>query len=227
MERKRRNKTTRKSIKKKTKSRKSPQAKFSKRKLLKWYQSYEDVEEEEIVPEGILRFCEDLNYKPEEFKVLCIAWMLKAKRMGFFTQEEFMKFADYRIDSTKSLKKHLNIVCSVLKENEADFKSLYNYAFQFSKEDEHKRYIDIDSASEMMKLVLGPTTPHLQKFLSFLKQQTTYKGINKDQWATFLDFSQTVAPDYSNYDVNSAWPVLYDVFVSWAKGEPLPDSETF
>jgi len=35
-------------------------------------------------------------------------------------------------------------------------------------------------------------------------QQTNYKVINKDQWTQFLEFSESVKSDFSNYDENAA-----------------------
>lgn len=49
-------------------------------------------------------------------------------------------------------------------------------------------------------------------------QQDSYRSVNADQWMSFLDFATSVAPDFSNYDENMAWPVMLDEYVSWAQG---------
>lgn len=38
-------------------------------------------------------------------------------------------------------------------------------------------------------------------------------------WCTMLCALQTVKPDFSNYDENSAWPYLLDDFVDWMKSK--------
>jgi hypothetical protein len=40
--------------------------------------------------------------------------------------------------------------------------------------------------------------------------------VAKDVWAQFLDFA-ALKPDLSDYDVDGAWPVLFDEFVEHAK----------
>lgn len=42
-------------------------------------------------PEGIEKFCKDLGVEPENIAMLVIAWKMDAKRMGFFTKQEWFK----------------------------------------------------------------------------------------------------------------------------------------
>lgn len=42
-------------------------------------------------PEGMEKFCEDLNVDPENVVMLVIAYKMGAKQMGYFTQEEWLK----------------------------------------------------------------------------------------------------------------------------------------
>lgn len=68
----------------------------------------------------------------------------------------------------------------------------------------------------MLELVL-PNGPHTKKFGEFLRQTKSYKVINKDQWACFLEFSRNVKKDLSNYDNSEAWPLLIDEFVEFIR----------
>lgn len=44
-----------------------------------------------VGPEGMEKFCEDLNVDPENVVMLVIAYKMGAKQMGYFTQEEWLK----------------------------------------------------------------------------------------------------------------------------------------
>jgi DCN1-like protein 4/5 len=42
-------------------------------------------------PEGMEKFCRDIGVKPEDIVMLVLAWKMKAKQMGYFTQEEWLQ----------------------------------------------------------------------------------------------------------------------------------------
>lgn len=57
----------------------------------------------------------------------------------------------------------------------------------------------------MWQLLLPPEKfPHIESFLEFLEEKTPVKVINKDQWKSFLEFSNSVAEDLKGYDESSA-----------------------
>ena len=41
----------------------------------------------------------------------------------------------------------------------------------------------------------------------------TVRGISRDTWNMFLNFTETVSNDLSVYDEDEAWPSLFDDFV--------------
>lgn len=89
--------------------------------------------------------------------------------------------------------------------------------------------MDIDTAKQMLQLLLSPKWRVFPYFVEFLNC-SKYKVINKDQYYNILDFSRTVNDELTNYDENSAWPVLLDEFVEWCrkyKGfrTPLPSED--
>lgn len=46
-------------------------------------------------PEGIEKLCIDIGVDPENVAMLVIAWKMNARRMGFFTMQEWLKgFSD-------------------------------------------------------------------------------------------------------------------------------------
>ena len=44
-----------------------------------------------IGPEGIERFCKDIEEDPEDIVMLVLAWKMDAKQMGYFTLKEWLK----------------------------------------------------------------------------------------------------------------------------------------
>ncbi|OAE26540.1 hypothetical protein AXG93_3817s1020 [Marchantia polymorpha subsp. ruderalis] len=95
------------------------------------------------------------------------------------------------------------------------FKEFYTFSFQYCLTEPRQKTLDLETACQMLELVLGPR-PHLSNFVQFLQEQTEYKAMNLDQWNAFLRFCDEIKPDLSNYDENQAWPLLLDNFVEWA-----------
>ncbi|KAG1668789.1 DCN1-like protein 5 [Nymphon striatum] len=195
--------------------------KFSEKKCIALFQEYIGTGSNMICPDGMEKFCEDISVEPENvlslIVMLVVAWKMNAKQMGFFTESEWLKgFTDLKCDSVKSIKEKLDYLRSLLKD-QAIFKSIYRYAFDFAKSLD-QRCLDIETGRDMLQLLLGIHWPLLGSFKEFLVK-TDRKVINKDQWYNILEFSRTIIPDLSNYDVDGAWPVLLDEFVEWLKNE--------
>jgi hypothetical protein len=201
---------------------------FKVKRLQKMYEKYKEVDEDYIGPNGIERLCHDLGVEPEDIVMLVLAWHLKAQEMGYFSRDEFLGGLEkLSVDSVDKLKAKLPI----LREDLADpikFKEIYRYAFNFMKEDQKSRSIDMSVAVQMLQLllkghksedgrVLVKPFPHVESFCTFLQQQTAYKVMNSDQWMSFFEFCKTVSEDLSEYDENAAWPVLIDMYVAWTK----------
>ena len=59
-----------------------------------------------------------------------------------------------------------------------------------------QKILDIETAVQMLHVVLPEGNEHLEPFSRFLKDQTEYKYMNLDQWTSFYRFSEEVAyPD--------------------------------
>lgn len=85
---------------------------------------------------------------------------------------------------------------------------------------------DLESAKTLIPLLLKPKFPQaVEKFLSWLEVplrltqqiQKSYLVINRDQWNNIYEFFRATDGDLSKYDENSAWPLLIDDFVDWAR----------
>lgn len=57
--------------------------------------------------------------------------------------------------------------------------------------------------------MIGDRYKYMEDWLTFL--ETEYKkAISRDTWQQFYEFTQTIKTDFSNYDEDSAWPVVID-----------------
>ncbi|KAF9131543.1 DCN1-like protein 5 [Mortierella sp. 14UC] len=174
----------------------------------------EDFDREQIGPAGISKLCEDIDVSLETVDMLVLAYHLEADTMPIFTKDEWAKgMKKLEIDSVERLKAKLPELVERLKDP-VHFKEFYRYIFMFAKDSEQK-CMPIDTACAMISTVMKDR-PHEQRFVEYLGVKKPVKVINKDQWHNFLDFSDTVSEDLSNYDgINSAWPVLLDEYVEW------------
>ncbi|XP_057372428.1 DCN1-like protein 5 [Daphnia carinata] len=189
---------------------------FNQKKCVAWFRQYSTPSNTDTIgPEGVEAFCRDLNVEPENIALLVLSWKMGAKQMGYFTlQEWLLGLTDLQCDSLVKLQGKLNYLHSLLLDS-SHFKSIYRYAFDFSK-DKDQRSLDIETAKAMLGLLLGRQWSLLNSFFQFL-DQSRYRVLNKDQWCNVLEFSRAVDVDLKNYDVDGAWPVMLDEFVEWLK----------
>nr|SVE70676.1 EOG090X0DAO [Daphnia similis]SVE71302.1 EOG090X0DAO [Daphnia similis]SVE71936.1 EOG090X0DAO [Daphnia similis]SVE72561.1 EOG090X0DAO [Daphnia similis] len=189
---------------------------FNQKKCIAWFRQYSTPNNTDTIgPEGVEAFCQDLNVEPENIALLVLSWKMGAKQMGFFTlQEWLLGLTDLQCDSLAKLQGKLNYLHSLLLDS-SHFKSIYRYAFDFSR-DKDQRSLDVETAKAMLGLLLGRQWSLLNSFFQFL-DQSRYRVLNKDQWCNVLEFSRAVDVDLKNYDVDGAWPVMLDEFVEWLK----------
>ena len=178
------------------------------------FEFYKEPSEDVIGPEGIERLCDDLGVAPSDRRVLILAYLMKAERMGFFSRHEFLHGCRIlSVTSLSQLKKTLPKLDAAIA-SPAAFQNFYSFAFQFLLTDPGQKIIDVDTAAQMLHIVYpeGRWVPALCEYLPI---QTEYKKIGKDQWENFLKFSSEVLPDLSNATDNPAWPLICDNFCEW------------
>ncbi|KAF2073079.1 hypothetical protein CYY_005605 [Polysphondylium violaceum] len=188
------------------------------KRLEEFFEKYKDPEDPTTIgPDGIVKLCVDLEVDPEDVVVLVLAWHLNAKQMGFFSKTEFISgLTKLGIDSLPKLQSHLPKFKKDL-EDQNSFKDIYRFAFIFAKENENNKILDLESACNMLSLVIGDRYPHTERLKEFLLTQKSYRVLNMDQWLSILEFSKVINADVSNYDENGAWPVILDEFVEWTR----------
>ncbi|XP_075164825.1 defective in cullin neddylation 1 domain containing SCCRO3 [Haematobia irritans] len=184
--------------------------------LNKLFEEYKEPDEDMILAEGIERLCCDLNYQPDEFAILVLAWCLDASQMCRFTRSEFIEgLHKMRADTIETIHIRLEQTIETLKVDSELFKQLYRFTFRFGLEPD-QRILSLDMAISLWKLVFTVHTPDiLSKWIHFLEQHPSIRGIPKDTWNMFLNFSEQC--DINNYDDTEAWPSLFDDFVDYEK----------
>ena len=189
---------------------------FSEQKIHLLFDHYRDSEEEDaILAEGIERFCQDLNVKPEEFRVLVLAWKFDAQQMCYFSRSELVDGCKkLHVDSIRGIQARFPDLLHEVQAKQT-FKDLYRWTYKFGLES-GQRTLPTEVAIVLWKLVFHQNEPPiLDRWLDFLSSHPSIRGIPKDTWDMFLNLTEAVGDDLSSYDDTEAWPSLFDDFVEY------------
>lgn len=112
------------------------ESKFNQNKLIAWFKKYtSDEDPHQLGPDGMERFCEDIKVDPEDIAMLCIAYKMNAKNLGYFTQAEFLSGLgdfDVQCDTPAKLQNKLTYFYNLLNDPQT-FKLIYRYAYDFAR----------------------------------------------------------------------------------------------
>ena len=87
--------------------------------------------------------------------------------------------------------------------------------------------LPVERAILLWQLVFSQREPPiLGRWIRFLHQHPTVRGIQRDTWNMFLNFCEFVGDDLSVYDDNEAWPSLFDDFVEYENDQTNQNYET-
>eukprot|EP00252_Welwitschia_mirabilis_P017602 TRINITY_DN3896_c0_g1_i4.p1 TRINITY_DN3896_c0_g1~~TRINITY_DN3896_c0_g1_i4.p1 ORF type:complete len:154 (-),score=32.78 TRINITY_DN3896_c0_g1_i4:263-724(-) len=148
-----------------------------------------------------------------------LAWKMQAARQGYFSLEEWQRgLKAMKVDSIEKLKKALSTLELEVSKPQ-NFIDFYTYAFKYCLTEEKQKSLDLESACQLMELILGNGYhAQVESLIEYLKTQKEYKAINLDQWLSFKRFFDEVSyPDFGNYDSSLAWPLILDHYVEWAQ----------
>ena len=192
-----------------------PKQEIDESKISMLFAKYKDDTEDAILADGMEKFCQDLGVDPTEFVVLVLAWKFNASQMCRFTRKEFFEgFKALKVDSIRSLQNIFPELESEVTNDVEKFKDLYRFTFKFGLDvEEGQRALPKNIAVPLWKLVFSKNVPLvLDRWFAYL-QNRQVRGISRDTWYMFLNFTEAIDPDFLNYDDSEAWPSLFDDFV--------------
>ena len=191
-----------------------PKQEVDEAKIQSLFAKYKDDAEEAILADGMEKFCQDLGVDPTEFVVLVLAWKFNASQMCRFTKKEFLDGCkEVRADSIKGLQSKLPELEDEVVDTEK-FKDLYRFTFKFGLDvEDGQRALPINIATALWKLVFSKDMPVvMDRWFGYLNEREV-RGISRDTWNMFYNFTESIESDFSNYDDSEAWPSLFDDFV--------------
>ncbi|MCL7037561.1 hypothetical protein MKW94_009746 [Papaver nudicaule] len=178
-----------------------------------------------IEPEGVESLCSDLGMEHTDVRILMLAWKMSAAKMGYFTRDEWQNGLEaLKANNMNKLSKKLTKLEKKIKQaSDNKFMRFYSYAFQYCLTEDMQKNVDKETVCQLLDMVLASRFPdQVGKLVEYLKCQTDYKVINRDQWLGFYRFCNEISfPDMANYDEANGtyYPSIIDYFVDWMKQE--------
>jgi len=208
-------------------------------KMNSLFDKFKDCDDVILVP-GTEALLNDLELRPDEFCVLVFAWKCNAEQMCKFTRSEFLQGCRaLKADNLKSIQQRLPEAAAETLARQELFKDLYRFTFRFGLAScstcsgptsgvVELRSLPLEMSISLWQLVFSPREPPiLGQWLAFLQQHSdSVRGISRDTWNMFLNFSDSVGNDLSVYDEDEAWPSLFDDFVEYENDQANQNYET-
>jgi len=155
----------------------------------------------------------------DDIETLVYYFQFRCQVQGRITKEEFVRgMVRCECEKLEDLATKLPSLVERVQSNDASFKEFYGFCWQFARESETQKVLGLDEAIQTWELLMTGRYSHLDWWFEFLRESAP-KGITKDQWSLFLDFTRQVSDDMSNYDEDGAWPCLIDDYVEWAESK--------
>ena len=176
------------------------------------YRAADGTHDDDIIDAvGIERLCADIGIDPVDPVILNVSSKMEAKTMGAYTKGEFFRgMTRMETSDARALKSKIPALRAEM-DDPAVFKRVFEYAFDFAKEPNHKS-LPPETATAMFKVLLDGRWPLVDEWCAFLEKHEI-KAVTRDTWTQTLEFSRQIGEDMRGYDPAGAWPYLIDEFV--------------
>lgn len=191
---------------------------LDKRKMDSLYSTYRSKTEDKISIEGVESLLSDLGLEADSILVLIFAWKCRASTQCEFSRDEFYRgLQELGSDTIEKLILSLNKVELELRTCHQGFKDLYQFTFNYAK-NQLQKSLDLELAIAYWNILMKNRFKFIDLWINFL-QENHKRAITRDTWNLLLDFSLMINDQLSNYDEEGAWPVLIDEFVEYARNK--------
>ncbi|KAL6068610.1 Defective in cullin neddylation protein [Balamuthia mandrillaris] len=167
---------------------------------------------------GALKYQEDMGATDDEDPLMMVvAWKLNCQITWEITRQEFVD--GWAIYGCHTLKQMKDKAAEWKKDIEGDgpFQSFYYFVFDYLRGE--KKILMTEEAELVWDMLLKPRGWQLYgSWLEFLHKKEK-KAISRDVWQQLLEFRKAYSKDLSEYDEMAAWPLIFDEFVEWHKGD--------
>ncbi|KAG9293761.1 hypothetical protein G9A89_019098 [Geosiphon pyriformis] len=179
-----------------------------------------DKDEDAILVDGILQYCNDLQVAPEDIVMLVIAWNLECEKMCEFKRQGFINgWTKLKCDSIEKMRAAIPRLRQSLRD-EATFREIYQFTFKFGLGDNQKS-LNLDIAIEYWQLLLRDRWQHLDIWVEFIKEKHG-KSISKDTWNLDVAIGHKVAFCDSPY-----WDIVPDFVIKIDYNYGILDCQRF
>lgn len=162
-------------------------------------------------------YFEALGLGLEDPTVLALSKALDSPSMGEFTRKGFVDgWSQLGADTMDKMKEKINGLRKSMESNEAFFKEVYLWTFNWAKPTGQKS-LPLENAVEWWKLLLSSKFPvHLDRWIEFLTTKWN-KSVPKDTWNMLYSFAVFTQgdPTLATYDEMSSWPSVIDSYVEF------------
>lgn len=169
-----------------------------------------------LSPQHLVALAQLLAVHEDDIVLYILAWKLQCKIPLKIARDEWVRgLLALRIDTIEKLKGAVPVLRNELRTS-TNFRSFYNFVFDWVRENPQARYVSAETACVMWPIVFeGRAFPHQKLYIDFFTN-VYKKTISRDLWRQSLDFSQI---SLDAYDPTSSWPTAIDEFVEWQKSK--------
>ncbi|KAH7816063.1 putative squamous cell carcinoma-related oncogene [Monocercomonoides exilis] len=195
----------------------SPVPRTDPAKIEEYFKKYKDSVANAIQEDGFVDFLTDIGVDPLEIDSLIVSYKLGCKLLGQISHDDFVKGCQgVGVQDVASFKRELPRLRQSITDAE-EFQKFYRYVFLLYLGEGTSKQLPCADCIDVWKIVLKGKFALLDEWCEFLEKKKP-NTISLDTWTLLLDFSKEVHPDLSNFEEESAWPVLIEDFVNWKKG---------